>query len=174
MAAAAAAATVNHPPIAPAATAGFSVGHRTTPSTSGVSRTANAGYILPPSDASISASVDLPSSPSACDEGDTTATRAHFANGAPAGEGLRGSSFAVSGRVAARHPRISNTGGVTPRGERKRREAFGTGERGCRGGGGGAKCGVRDADTASGRARRWQIGNPSLRIVGVKTSIDDK
>ena len=119
---------INHSPTARAAT-GVSVSHRTTPSTGGNGRI-DASDILPPSDASISRSVDLPSA-DAHDGVDTTA-RAYFASDGASGEQLRDKSFAVSGRVAARHPRISNTGGVTPRGQRRWREEFGRGERGCR------------------------------------------
>lgn len=141
--------------------------------------------VMPPSDAAISSSIDRPQSGAG-----------NAATGVACGTGVAadiGMTKCFKNRLWTSHPqaeagscgvemgngtpRCSKSGTenslhsfVTPRGERRRR---GRG-RLKQGGGGsdrGLVCDVRDADIASGLARRGRLGDPALGIVGKRSTI---
>lgn len=124
------------------------------------------GRILPPSDEAISSSIDLPSSSSG-GEGDDGAQR--LAKRAIGGD-LGDAATVVRGRGINRQPINSIQGSsiITPQDRQRRRSAGGGVKRG-----GGGSCGVRDADVAidSGIAQRGQLGDSSLVVVGIGSSI---
>lgn len=142
----------------------------------------SSGGILPPSDASISSSIDRPR-PCAGVAGTkievTAAAPAETARGSgevvwdggiriEAGSiGLSAGGRSTPGDLESRAGQKAIPNGVTPRGERRR-----GGSRWKRGGGGGRMTwNVRDADIASGLARRGRLGDSSLGIVGTRSLI---
>lgn len=138
----------------------------------------NNGVILPPSDAAISSSIDRPQSGGNAAGAGTEAAAADNRGLSSSGLWAEGDVRVEAGSrgVAARKgtPRypVARAGRAlhtmaTPWGERRRRGAGGMGKRG----GSGVACGVPDADIASGLARRGRLGDSSLGVVGIRTSI---
>ena len=135
------------------------------------------GMFLPPSDAAISSSIDRPQAGAEAAGVESGLVAAAAAAAAAvvdirgkegfrveAGLGGAGAGNVVPDQVVSRTGKAM-VGGATPRGERRRR---GEGSRGKRGG---VACGVQDADIASGLARRGRLGDPSVSIVGIRSSI---
>lgn len=141
------------------------------------------GGILPPSDASISSSIDCPR-PCAGVAGTKVEVAAAAVAEAARGPGevvwdggvrIEAGSIGLSaggrstpGDLESWAGKKTMPNGVTPRGERRR-----GGGRWKRGGGGGGRMtwNVRDADIASGLARRGRLGDSSLGIVGTRSLI---
>lgn len=138
------------------------------------------GSMLPPSDAAISSSIDRPQSGGNHAAGAGTDVVADPDTRGSSNDELAervvkveaGSLGAAAGNGTSRYP-VAKVGGPmhvmeTPWAQRRRRGAGGTGKRGSSSG---VRCGVPDADIASGLARRGRLGDSSLGIIGRRTSI---
>lgn len=131
--------------------------------------TSDQKVFLPPSDAAISSSIDRPQvgAEGSCIESGVDAADARGKEGVrvEAGSGGMGAGKVTLDQLVARKGKAVCRGAM-PRGETRRRRDAGRGQRGWM-----VPCGVQDADIASGLTRRGRLGDPSLGIVGTRSSI---